>query len=88
MIACYTCGKEANQRSDGGVPYCNKCKLTHAAPKEEKTDFWPKPPVTQRSSESPRNMLPEDCYRCQPNKPRPDRDRGVLCLDCYARNSF
>lgn len=44
MIPCYTCGKEANQRSESGVPFCNKCKLTHAAPKEEKTDFWPKVP--------------------------------------------
>lgn len=44
MILCYTCGKEANQRSESGVPFCNKCKLTHAAPKEEKTDFWPKVP--------------------------------------------
>lgn len=88
MIACYTCGKESNQRSEGGVPYCSKCKFTHAAPKEEKADFWPKPPVTLRSGATPKGLLPDDCYRCHPIKPRADRDRGVLCLHCYARQSF
>lgn len=44
MTACYTCGKEANQRSESGVPYCTPCKRTHAAPKPEVSDFWPKLP--------------------------------------------